>query len=562
MILEIRINSLLHLEDYLFFSGPGGLQRTGSRDSPVGTRGIMDAHAGSNPNDRKRQYPTSTPDVTSSSYAVDKERQKYNLGRDEPPPKRGPFDSKRGQTDFQDNRRPYQGNYRTNETYGRSNDRSGGDFGGERREGASDTYRGAFEKRDTPQGRQAPQARDTYDSPDMYKSKQFRDSKEDFRDRRDTQLEYYRDRSADGNRDSQDRFYYSQGDSAQEFGRDVNRNDQYSQYRSDGKRDVAKPDDYARPSPYQSRPYDADQSRADARSGLQSILDSRSGMPSYGAKLGTPSDAKSGIKESRLPEQDSRSRPFFGESNAPYHRGQYEGKSEVSSYGRLGNRQIFDYKNEKPGDSSGNVARGYDQGQSRSIEQRGGGRYDGTEGYSNRPIDLSTSFPPRDSYGSAQQRTDSRVSYGRDHYGDDAHKDFSSSSQIPGEVERRNASDQYASPGAKRDLPPRDSMSYRDDHSAGAKRGRYGDFPSSYQPSSTDSPYRPVEKRSTEQVDAYGRGPARGYPSENSAAGSRGPQGSYDLYSSGRYAPSKYDAQGRQTDPASNLEQSRNTDLR
>ena len=149
------------------------------------------------------------------------------------------------------------------------------------------------------------------------------------------------------------------------------------------------------------------------------------------------------------------------------------------------------------------------------------------EGYSSRQSDMYSSYSPRDSYGSGSQRTDSqRGSYGRDQYTDDT---------------RRGYSDEYMSPGSKRDLPSKDSPWYRDQAAVESKRGRYADYPTSYQ--SSESQFQSSERRPSEQVDPYGRGSARGYSSESSLAAPK--SSTYDSSYSSQYAPSRYDSSSR-----------------
>ena len=149
------------------------------------------------------------------------------------------------------------------------------------------------------------------------------------------------------------------------------------------------------------------------------------------------------------------------------------------------------------------------------------------EGYSSRQSDLHSSYSPRDTYGSGSQRIDSqRESYGRDQYTDDARRDYS---------------DEYMSPGSKRDLPSKDSPWYRDQATVESKRGRYADYPSSYQ--SSESQFQSSERRQSEQVDPYGRGSARGYSSESSLGGQRA--STYDSSYSSQYPSSRYDSSSR-----------------
>lgn len=501
--------------------------------------GLVDAQTGNEANGRKRQYPYTA--TRPASHDRDSRRpQGYHRSdleqqrdHDEPQAKRAPgFDDyRRGQTEYHDSSR---GSEQSSKGFGLNQGYPPREYGDQRREGPRGSYGGTVDRRE------GPQMRSTYDSANMYGSKgdQPVDSNENFWDapRRDDQSDYSRDRGTSIIGGGQDRFYSQKGMS-QNYGHGNSRNDQLSQYRSDGRRDISRTDDYTKQSAYPPRPIDADQGRsADSGSGLQGILDSRAG------KRG-PSDTKAA--DGRPDEREFRSRPFFGETGAPYQRLPPEGKVEASGYSRGRDKQVFDYKNESYYDKGT-----YDQMLPQSVEQQRNastvGRRDNTEGYSNRPTDPYSSYQQRDSYGSSTQRPDAqRSSYPRDQYSDDSRRSyppFSSGTEL------RGSSDQYSSPGAKRDFPSREDLSYRDQPAIDSKRGRYTDFPSSYQPS--QSHHDPPEKRSADQADIYSRPPPRGYGS--------------DSYSSGRYEPSRYDTSTKPggAEAGSSSSQNRGSDQR
>ena len=189
------------------------------------------------------------------------------------------------------------------------------------------------------------------------------------------------------------------------------------------------------------------------------------------------------------------------------------------------------------------------------------------EGYASRTTEQPGGYASRDSFGGMTQRTDTqRGSYGRDQYADDARRGYSTSVSSRG-PEGRSSTDMYNSPGAKRELPTKDGTSYRDQLPVDAKRGRYSDYSNSHQ--SSESQYQPPERRTGEQGDSYGRGPARGYTADTT--GSNQSQGSYDSYSSSQYATSRYDPSSRygaaesmtgDRRTAGSLDQSRSVDQR
>ena len=330
----------------MFIEGIGGLQRSRSRDSPGTMRSLMDLQTGQDATSRKRQHdsdisatnarasPSQYPSDKSSPYGYDRDRSRDSYGKDEPPFKRSPasIDPKRGAAEYQEERRRYQGSYRGDEQSSKTGDRRADfgfatrDYASERREPARDSYRNDLDRREISKGffGSATDRTDTYDSRDMSKPSRDRysDGKDAFRDvpRREGHGDYYQDRS-DSRRDVTDRF-----SSGQSYGRE---GDQFSQYRSDSRRDPLSGDDYSKTSAYQGR-----------------SQDSRPSIP------------------------DSRSL--------------YPDRAENSGYGRVEERQIFEYGNERYGavrandgrnqqpqaDASRYDVKSYGQGPPRSMDHR------------------------------------------------------------------------------------------------------------------------------------------------------------------------------------------------
>ena len=342
---------------YILLQGSGGLQR--SADSSGMPRSLMNMQTGQDSGDRKRHYGDEEMSDRSGPYRYDRERSRDGFGSNEPPSKRmhGGTDSRRGQTDYQDDRWKSQGSYRNSDQYSRGNDRRNDsdrnfgygarDYDSERRESTSDSYRGGAGREEVnrdffggaPDRRDIDKqsyGRDTYDNRGMDKHGRdwYSDSGEASRDtyRSEPVDDFHKDRPTDARRDGQD-YYSSQRDQYQDYGRGST---QFSQYRSDYRREVSGEDDYSMNSAYQ-----------------------RSQEIDRGREMGSISDA----------------------------RGPYQDRADYSMSSRGDERQSADYRTERYGqgrasdgrslsDTSRYDSRGYDHAQPRSMDQKyaGSGR--------------------------------------------------------------------------------------------------------------------------------------------------------------------------------------------